>query len=73
MQKITTQKHLTNKIMTLKEEKFDYQPDEKIVLHSQKYLDEFAIGFAEWVSDYYYDGVKSIIELLEIYKKQKGL
>jgi hypothetical protein len=34
--------------------------------------DEFAIGFAEWVLKNY-DGVKSVTELLEIYKKEKGL
>jgi hypothetical protein len=34
--------------------------------------DKFAIGFAEWVLKNY-DGVKSITELLEIYKKEKGL
>jgi hypothetical protein len=59
--------------MTLKEENFDYQPDEKIVLHSQKYLDEFAIGFAEWVECYDYNGFKDTKELLEIYKKEEGL
>ena len=75
--------------MTLKEENFDYQPDEKIVLHSQKYLDDFAIGFAEWSSFYReknrnhkldmlhskskYDESYTTKELLEIYKKEKGL
>jgi hypothetical protein len=34
--------------------------------------DEFAIEFAEWLLKKY-DGVKSVKELLEIYKKQKGL
>jgi hypothetical protein len=34
--------------------------------------DEFAIGFAEWVLKNY-DGVKSVKELLEIYKKEQGL
>lgn len=30
--------------------------------------EEFAIGFAEWVLKNY-DGIKSVTELLEIYKK----
>ena len=34
--------------------------------------DEFAIEFAEWLLKKY-GGVKSVKELLEIYKKQKGL
>jgi hypothetical protein len=34
--------------------------------------DEFAIEFTEWLLKKY-DGVKSVKELLEIYKKQKGL
>jgi hypothetical protein len=34
--------------------------------------DEFAIEFAEWLLKKY-DGVKSVKELLEIYKKEKGL
>jgi hypothetical protein len=62
--------------MTLKEENFNYQPDEKIVLHSQKYLDEFAIGFAEWCLSIFgrlRDREITIDEALEIYKKEKGL
>ena len=75
--------------MTLKEENFDYQPDEKIVLHSQKYVDEFAIGFAEWSDNNYFrmgatsmwtasldyedDIIYQTKELLEIYKKEIGL
>ena len=41
--------------------------------------DELAIGFAEWLVDYYdedescRDWDKSTEELLEIYKKEKGL
>jgi hypothetical protein len=58
--------------MTLKEENFDYQPDEKIVLHSQKYLDEFAIGFSKWCFKNF-DMTSTIEELLEIYKKEKRL
>ena len=34
--------------------------------------EEFAIGFAEWLLKKY-DGIKSVKELLEIYKKEKGL
>ncbi len=37
--------------------------------------DEFAIGFAEWVLDVYIEHKQNYIleELLEIYKKEKGL
>jgi len=38
----------------------------------EKIADEFAIGFAEWLLKKY-NGVKSVKELLEIYKKEKGL
>jgi hypothetical protein len=34
--------------------------------------DEFAIGFAEWLLKNY-DGLKSVKELLKIYKKENGL
>ena len=34
--------------------------------------DEFAIGFAKWMYDYKGD-VNKVEELLEIYKKEKGL
>jgi len=40
--------------------------DESILC--EKIADDFAIGFAEWVLKNY-DGVKSIKQLLEIYKK----
>jgi len=33
--------------------------------------DEFAIGFAEWLNKY--EGMGSYKQLLEIYKKEKGL
>jgi hypothetical protein len=44
----------------------------------QKEKDEFAIGFAEWrVNDWVHDErwtkISDIKELLEIYKKEKGL
>jgi hypothetical protein len=79
MKNNTTTKNLkTNKIMTLTEENFDYQPDEKIVLHSQKYVDDFAIGFAEWY-EFMLRQTDNLTErftkneILEIYKKEKGL
>jgi len=34
--------------------------------------EDFAIGFAEWLLKNY-DGIKSVKELLQIYKKEKGL
>jgi hypothetical protein len=38
----------------------------------EQIADKFAIGFAEWLLKNY-DGVKSVKELLEIYKKEQGL
>jgi len=38
----------------------------------EKIANEFAIGFTEWILKNY-NGVKSIKQLLEIYKKEKGL
>jgi hypothetical protein len=35
--------------------------------------DDYAIEFAEWVEWYDFDGFKSKKELLEIFKKEKGL
>jgi hypothetical protein len=34
--------------------------------------DKYAVEFAEWLLKNY-DGIKSVKELLEIYKKEKGL
>jgi hypothetical protein len=47
---------------------YDYEASDKII----KLADEFAIGFAEWVecSKTYYTPMN---ELLEIYKREKGL
>jgi hypothetical protein len=41
----------------------------------EKIADEFAIGFAEWAIYYSFNGMYSddVKELLEIYKKEKGL
>ena len=46
--------------------------------HLEKIADEFAIGFAEWrVNDWVHDErwtkISDTKELLEIYKKEKGL
>ena len=40
-----------------------------------KIADEYAIGFAEWYKnkDEYYEYEKTIKELLQIFKKEKGL
>lgn len=37
----------------------------------EKIADDFAIGFAEWLSDWHTK--ERLKELLEIYKKEKGL
>lgn len=66
-----------NKIMTLKE-KFEnyYDPvyinKEANAHYCEQIADEYAIGFADWILKKY-DGIKSAKELLEIYKKEKGL
>jgi hypothetical protein len=41
----------------------------------EKIAEEFAIGFAEWAIYYSFNGMYSddVKELLEIYKKEKGL
>ena len=58
--------------MTLNE-KFDKATDGWIVADKcEEIAIEFAIGFAEWLLKKY-DGIKSVKELLEIYKKEKGL
>jgi succinylglutamate desuccinylase len=62
---------------------YDYEASDKII----KLADEFAIEFAEWLANSYYSynfGIKmfqhrnkeiykTTKELLEIYKKEKGL
>lgn len=53
--------------------------NEKLIVKSEQIADDFAIGFAEWYEEEIlakgdYNMIdKSKIELLEIYKKQKGL
>jgi hypothetical protein len=62
--------------MTLKEKfykEFISKPDLYPLEDCEKIADEFAIGFAEWVECYDYNGFKDTKELLEIYKKEKGL
>ena len=39
-----------------------------ILVNKQKILEDFTIGFAEWLLKNY-DGIKSVKQLLEIYKK----
>lgn len=39
----------------------------------EKIADEFASGFAEWCYDNDIFGFENVKELLEIYKKEKGL
>lgn len=57
--------------MTLKE-KLNEQLSEAFANEIEQIAEEFAIGFAEWLVKNY-DGRKSVIRLLEIYKKEKGL
>jgi hypothetical protein len=60
--------------MTLKEKFIDaFKSGKRFDIQNAEVIaDEFAIGFAEWLLKKY-DGVKSVKELLEIYKKEKGL
>jgi hypothetical protein len=65
--------------MTLKE-KLNEQLSESFANEIEKIADEFAIGFAEWFwinKDKFYKGERDYYlefkELLEIYKKEKGL
>jgi hypothetical protein len=44
---------------------------EEVHSNLEKITEEFAIGFAEWLQKN--DGSASYQELLEIYKKEKGL
>ena len=57
--------------ITLKE-KLNEKLSEAFANEIEKLTDEFTIGFVEWLLKKY-DGVKSVKELLEIYKKEKGL
>lgn len=74
--------------MTLKEKLFNVVFDNAYEFKTENVLpelvdiaDEFAIGFAEWIftngretiRKANKDGLKSTKELLEIYKKEKGL
>jgi hypothetical protein len=45
---------------------------ELVSIEHEKIADEFAIGFAKWMYDYKGD-INKVEELLEIYKKEKGL
>jgi hypothetical protein len=56
---------------------FDVEAINAQIEANQKEIDEFAIGFAEWLIYMYKEGIlyysHSNKELLEIYKKEKGL
>jgi hypothetical protein len=61
--------------MTLKEKFYKesiYNNDVYPLEEYEKIADSFAIGFAKWMYDYKGD-VNKVEELLEIYKKEKGL
>jgi hypothetical protein len=71
--------------MTLKDKFGELYVDNTLAEECEKIADEFAIEFAEWIAltDYRHysngwskvweKGTKTSKELLEIYKKQKGL
>jgi hypothetical protein len=58
--------------MTLKEK---FENNITGIVGKEQIAGEFAIGFAEWVLDVYIEHKQNYIleELLEIYKKEKGL
>ena len=76
-------------MITLKERCYKYSEDQHAADCLVRIAEEFAIGFAEWCAKYgelnrniygkilyaksKYDDVFLIEELLEIYKKEKGL
>jgi hypothetical protein len=71
-ERLYNQSHDDSECLRIKFENID-----KVIDSQEKIADEFAIGFAEWVRvcklkqrPYNFDNIK---ELLEIYKKEKGL
>lgn len=63
--------------MTLKE-KLNKQLSSAFANEIEQLTDKFAIGFADWMRGFRYDNAElyfrhSTKELLEIYKKEKGL
>lgn len=79
---MTLKEKITDKVQEMPLESSPTQRDiDKYILgvnQLEKIADEFAIGFAEWlINDWHNDERWSIItdrkELLEIYKKEKGL
>ena len=63
---------LTDKFSKAECEKYIKHHNINLKVECTKIAEGFAIGFAEWLSDNNTHEV-SIIELLEIYKKEKGL
>lgn len=67
--------------MTLKEKfkeiifNYDYTPNTMTQSSNQceQVAGEFAIGFAEWCLNYIPENIITSKQLLEIYKKEKGL
>ena len=65
--------------MTLKERFNNLVPKEfggmyePLLSDCEKVADEYAIELAKWVEWYDFDGFKSKKELLEIFKKERGL
>ena len=61
--------------MTKRENVFDIEAIEAQIKINKEREDEFAIGFAEWIEkqdwEIYHNNTAK--ELLEIYKKEKGL
>jgi len=65
---MTLKEKFRDKILSFKKDNMK----EQNAINCEKIADEFAIGFAEWLVQNY-DGIKSVKELLEIYKKEKEL
>ena len=76
-----TEKKLLNEYLDINKKPLDdkgYLYDMDIAIKSIEIADEFAIGFAEWCiesegKDYNKYKYRDRKELLEIYKKEKGL
>ena len=69
-ERLYNQSHDDSECLRIKFENID-----KVINSQEQIADEFAIGFAEWFDDLDEDYCKNytIKELLEIYKKEKGL
>ena len=72
-ERLYNQSHDDSECLRIKFENID-----KVIDSQEKIADDFAIGFAEWLyldgrDILIFKGLKTTKELLEIYKKEKGL